>query len=281
VFARIGWLVAMEKSMLSLAMRTSLYNNGPVVLGVNSTSSSSSSSTSLNGTTPDAISLFSNSTADERKTPLLLADSPSSSSDDGEHEDEEATTSSGEVSPPYRKAVTEERTQPEYILGSLDDLYQDRCSRPPRRVGFSFVHIRRYAITIGDHPLTNMYPLTLDWCYADDNDDGGVDQQFKSPLTVDQQFKSPLTVDESERIKDDEGRPRQRHNPSAMPSCRGIKAPRLTVNQRIERLVEVTGMNSRELFALERQRQIRAQEESFGHHRRNPYPSRRPAANHR
>jgi hypothetical protein len=239
----------MDGTMLSLATRTCIYNNGgPAVLGTSS---------SLDGTAVAAIQCLVAST-DDRKEPIANSPSSSSSSDDSEHEDEE-TTSSCEASPLYRTCVVveEERTQQEIIASSMTAVRGDSC---PRRVSFSFVRIRQYGITIGDHPLTNMYPLTLDWCYSDDD------------------HEPQLSVDEFERIKDDEGRPR-RHNLNAVPSCRGIKAPRLTVNQRIERLVDVTGMNGRELFALERQRQLRVQEESFGHHRRKNQRGLRPAPN--
>lgn len=153
------------------------------------------------------------------------------------------------------------------------------CCRP-RRVGFSFVEIRLYGITIGDHPLTNMYPLTLDWCYVEEEDeDGDFKDAPNNNDNINSNNKLLLSVDEFERMKEDhEERPLWRRSrrgnamvmSSSTPLCRGIKAPRLTVNQRIERLVDVTGMNSRELFALERQRQIRVQEESssFGHHYR-------------
>jgi hypothetical protein len=38
--------------------------------------------------------------------------------------------------------------------------------RSAKHVGFANVHVREYAVTVGDHPCCSMgYPLTLDWQY--------------------------------------------------------------------------------------------------------------------
>jgi hypothetical protein len=38
--------------------------------------------------------------------------------------------------------------------------------RRAKHVGFANVHVREYAVTVGDHPCCSMgYPLTLDWQY--------------------------------------------------------------------------------------------------------------------
>ena len=39
---------------------------------------------------------------------------------------------------------------------------------PEKRVRFSTVQVREYALTLGDHPQPEAYPVSLDWKHADD-----------------------------------------------------------------------------------------------------------------
>lgn len=156
-----------------------------------------------------------------------------------ENDDETSYSSRGDDSssistPPF---LEEEESQLQNRAEEARDEMAECSSKLVRdRIAFTLVQIRHYGITIGDHPLTNLYPLTLDWSY-DPTDE-------------------ILSVDEYERNRDD------RPHRDTIPASRGIKAPRLSVNDRIERLVDVTGMTGRELFALERKRQAIAHEES-------------------
>lgn len=166
------------------------------------------------------------SDADEKEqpTPSYL------SSDDSLSECDSTTTLMEGASPFSLKQINES-------FNTAKELHCHSVVSKLRRVSFSIAQIRHYGITIGDHPLTHLYPLTLDWCYN----------------TVDER----ISIDDCERMRDD------RPHRNSVPASRGIKAPRLTVNQRIERLVDVTGMSGRELFALERKRQTIAQEECY------------------
>lgn len=39
-------------------------------------------------------------------------------------------------------------------------------SRVTKRVQFTVVHVREHAVTLGDHPLAESYPISLDWAHA-------------------------------------------------------------------------------------------------------------------
>ena len=106
--------------------------------------------------------------------------------------------------------------------------------RRVRKVQFVGVETRVYSITLGDHPLASMYPVSLDWSY---NIVG----------------TQPIEAYEQELA----ARPRN----IDIPAGRGIQAPKLLVTDRMSRLVDVTGMSSRELYNSERKRQAMLREE--------------------
>lgn len=98
------------------------------------------------------------------------------------------------------------------------------------RVEFTTVKIREYAVVIGDHPLANMYPLTLDWPFVESD---------------------PQSIESYESRKHFFGSVNRN----------GSKALRLTVMERMARLTDVMGCSSQELYTQERERQLRVQEE--------------------
>lgn len=98
-------------------------------------------------------------------------------------------------------------------------------------VRFNKVRIREYSITLGDHPLSQMYPLSLDWTYnelgeAEVNDD---QEDFEKKIV---QYKKAFR-----------------------------KVSRLTAMERRARLVETTGTTDDELCILEKQRKLRLKQE--------------------
>jgi hypothetical protein len=98
------------------------------------------------------------------------------------------------------------------------------------RVQFSTIEVREYAVAIGDHPMVDMYPITLDWPFIE---------------------SEPQSIDDYES---------SRVSPATL-NRRGIKAPRLTATERMARLANVTGCSNQELFQQERKRQLTVQEE--------------------
>lgn len=119
-----------------------------------------------------------------------------------------------------------------------------RLSKGGHNVQFSTVHVREYSVTIGDHPNVEMYPLSLDWAYAE-GETHSMDE-FES--------RSRSTTPEHQKQQQQQQRWKQR---------RGIKAPRLTATERMARLVDVTGCSNQALFQQERKRQLLVQEEKF------------------
>lgn len=99
----------------------------------------------------------------------------------------------------------------------------------PRRVNFSTVHVRVYSITVGDHPMVSMYPISLDWSYNDSETISLNDEDIHYEM-----------------------------------SHRGYKKAfrkvfRLQPHDRLSRILEVTGKDSTEIEMLEcnRQNQLR------------------------
>jgi hypothetical protein len=106
-----------------------------------------------------------------------------------------------------------------------------------RRVQFSSVQIREYSCTIGDHPRTDMYPLSLDWAHTPTKTipfDQYEQQQAAS---------SPAPANENKVML--------------------RKRLRLTIMDRVSRLIDVTGRTSADLYAQEHRRQIKAHQEKI------------------
>jgi hypothetical protein len=122
-----------------------------------------------------------------------------------------------------------------------------RSRADARSVGFSTVTIREYSITLGDHPLCEMYPITLDWEFTslDDVSVDDFESNYRRNLPKETE-QSPI---------------RNKLISSGTGSRRGIKARRLTVSERMSLLIESTGLSSQQLFQQERRRQLVVQEE--------------------
>lgn len=111
-----------------------------------------------------------------------------------------------------------------------------KATKSGRSVSFGTLQIREYSLTIGSTVCTMMYPLSLDWEFAE------------NPA-------QPL--DEFESI-----RKRQRRGGGSTRTTRNLRAPRLSVTDRMRRLAAVTGRTSRALYTEERKRQLRLMEEN-------------------
>ena len=86
---------------------------------------------------------------------------------------------------------------------------------PTRRVQFSTIEIREYNLTIGDHPLTESYPLSLDWDYYTTTSNVPVEAYETRPChrlnatarkiriaLVSSQSLNDLTLQEAKRVTD-------------------------------------------------------------------------------
>lgn len=124
-------------------------------------------------------------------------------------------------------AASDESCASESVDSCSDESVTPLVSHP-RRVNFTTVTVREYALTIGDHPSVAMYPLSLDWGFFESESQGieQAESQRKSS-TVRQELYG-----------------------------KGIKASRLTATERVARLVNVTGSTSQQLFQDERKRQL-------------------------
>jgi hypothetical protein len=112
------------------------------------------------------------------------------------------------------------------------DLSEMRISKVGA-VKFSTVTVSEHAVTIGNHPGVDMYPISLDW---------------------------PSVRNEPQSVDDYEAK---RKPPVPCPPFKrcGIRAVRLSAAERMDRLAKVTGWTNDELFQHERKRQLTVQEE--------------------
>lgn len=75
------------------------------------------------------------------------------------------------ISSPVAHVILDEETtigshrQPNHCQPQVIPLKQK--SNSTRGVQFSFVHIREHSVQLGDHPLCNYYPVSLDWTFED------------------------------------------------------------------------------------------------------------------
>jgi hypothetical protein len=107
------------------------------------------------------------------------------------------------------------------MLASCD--VQTELSRVVKEVRFSTVQVREYAVTLGDHPWSQSFPLSLDWAHTE--------MRERSVQEIE---------DEREALP---------------PWGRCFKLPpRLTRFQRKQRLLEVTGMSVEDLDEMEEER---------------------------
>lgn len=124
-------------------------------------------------------------------------------------------------------------SEDESVDTSDDDSYRRKASHS-RRVQFSNIQVREHSVTLGNHPLSNSYPLSLDWEHADVQE---------------------TTVDAYETKK------MQARYPTKRISFRRHKPRRLTPLERRMRLEEVTQVSITTLTDQERQRRFAVQRE--------------------
>lgn len=116
---------------------------------------------------------------------------------------------------------------------SLSDVSCDSDSRQSveKSVTFGTIQVREYSLVIYAHSISNiMYPLSLDWEFVE------------SP---------PKRIDEYKSLS----------RKSRAVFTRNLRAPRLGVVDRMNRLGDVTGQSSEVLFMEERKRQRQAKDE--------------------
>jgi hypothetical protein len=102
-------------------------------------------------------------------------------------------------------------------------------------VRFSNVQIREYELTIGDHPSTNVYPLSLDWSHSE---------------------TETISIEDHCANRRNKSEKRMRENPRNT----GRKAFHLNVADRVARLYNVSSLRPRDLCKLERARHARTRE---------------------
>jgi hypothetical protein len=105
-----------------------------------------------------------------------------------------------------------------------------------RRVAFSTSEVRVYSITIGDHPKTSCFPISLDWSYSE---------------------RQVFEVENESILKHDTAEyPQGRQYNKAF-----RKVTRLEPQDRFDRIREVTGMSASEIERLECHRQLELKKE--------------------
>ena len=117
-----------------------------------------------------------------------------------------------------------------------------------RTVHFSNVHVREYDITLGDHPIADAYPLSLDWSY-------GTDQKYR--IDEFQGKCNVITESESDCSSSNNNfsfcRPSER-----MKMTKHHSLNRLDVIDRRSRLANVMGITYEKLDSMERERKIQS-----------------------
>jgi hypothetical protein len=166
----------------------------------------------------------------------------------------------------------EEQTNAVRCHETLDSPPASMRTRARKYVHFSTVEIREYACCIGDHPHVETYPLALDWAYApqpsrsvDDHEHwraccgGGCNnhQHHRSCRT------QRLPVGHYSNNQPQQGRCERRTRATDRAARvggggagGGVRAARLSVQERLARLLDVTDMECATLLAMERQRQL-------------------------
>lgn len=126
-------------------------------------------------------------------------------------------------------------------FASLATAASTAINKPAKKsVKFSTVQVREYSITLGDHPIPEAYPLSLDWTFT--------------PWDV-------VPLREYEEMK----RHEEETNPIKMlkRNNRKSKVSSLTVMQRRIRLTQVGGIHPSGLLQMERERIKKNEEEMF------------------
>jgi len=132
-------------------------------------------------------------------------------------------------------------TTPDLTTSNSTQQQQHR-HRPTKRVQFSTVQIQEYHLTLGDHPCTMHYPLSLDWPHSVTVREYAVDEYVTSQRQAAYAQDAPV--------------------PSSLSSSSSsLWAVRLSRTERYERLRQVTGWSNDELEAREAERQLAVVEE--------------------
>jgi hypothetical protein len=122
-----------------------------------------------------------------------------------------------------------------------DDVTVEKLSATERQrkptVRFSNVQIREYELTIGDHPCTNVYPLSLDWSHSE---------------------TETISIEDHIANRTNKSKKRTYANPRKT----GQQAFRMDVANRVARLYNVTSLRPRDLSNMERARHARTRENS-------------------
>ena len=122
-----------------------------------------------------------------------------------------------------------------------------------KKVKFTTVQVRDYAIVLGDHPYCDMYPLSLDWTYVDalttTTDD--FEEHHRRRLPNETRVFSPVVA--RKILKKGKG----------ANNMVNVRARKLSVTERMSLLIEFTGCTSQQLYQLERKRQLMAQDEKL------------------
>lgn len=106
------------------------------------------------------------------------------------------------------------------------NINQEQRSNKNPSVQFSHVHIREYDVTLGDHPKTKLYPISLDWTYNDNT----------------------ITIDLDEHIN----RNIQKRFDRMIEKAKvGRSAYRLKAPERFQRITDVTGISMNQLYKME------------------------------
>lgn len=116
-------------------------------------------------------------------------------------------------------------------------LQQKKEKKEKRNVQFSNIKVREYSITLGDHPFSDSYPLSLDWEYT---------------------LHAEMDLDLYEKRKCESG-----WGSTGRGSSRKQQINQLTTLQRRLRLTQVAGIHPCDLVKMERQRIKRVELEIF------------------
>lgn len=107
------------------------------------------------------------------------------------------------------------------------NISQEQRNIKNRAVQFSHVDIREYDVTLGDHPKTKLYPISLDWTYN----------------------ANTITLDLEEHIN--LNMQKQCDRLIEKPTKSGRSAFRLKAPERFQRITDVTGISMNALYKME------------------------------
>jgi hypothetical protein len=144
---------------------------------------------------------------------------------------------------PFLRGIGDSETSSDYESdeaendddGIVETFPATKGERKPT-VRFSNVQIREYELTIGDHPCTNLYPLSLDWSHS----------ELETISIEDHIADRVLKLDKRKSVD---------------PRKTGRRAFRLDAANRVARLHTVTSLRILDLYSMERARHARIRED--------------------